>query len=276
MVLTSFILMASLLAATPDISEEDCKKLSDVPQTKPALADLEIAKKDLLELKTLNNEKVFQSLKPEFWASFEELFKRDPEKVSKLEQFYGLLWLIGRHKDLAARRIDFNPDDVRRLLFSTKVFSTKDVPNAIVAVTLFWSKAFNKATYLVKFNEKELRVPLNQGRGFATYKEGLCQIARELIFYGEFEFDVEMTRKKHFYVSNFKNFDLFGTFGSRGTVDVDINYVSVKSVEFLKGSPFGIVRAKVSRIEFDKNEHSILLRMVTNFVTDKSTQPIDW
>ena len=59
-------------------------------------------------------------------------------------------------------------------------------------------------------------------------------------------------------------------------MDVDINYVSIKSVDFLKGNAMGLVKAKVSRKEFDVNQHSFLLDLVTRFVTDKSVQPIDW
>jgi len=70
--------------------------------------------------------------------------------------------------------------------------------------------------------------------------------------------------------------DLWGTFGSRGFVDIDINYVSVKSVEFQNGSVMGLVTAKVSRKEFAINQHSFLLELVTKFLVDKSVQAIDW
>jgi len=258
------------------ITEAECKRLSDIPQTQAAKADIKEIEKNLKDLRDLEGRKFSGAFEPELKVALTELFSRDADKVSKLEQFYGLLWLIARYKDIQDRRVDFNPADVKKILLAAKVFSTPEVPNSIASVTLFWSKAFKKATYAVKFDKEELRLSLNQGKGFATYREGLCQVAEELVFYGGFEFDVESTRKENFYVSNFKEVDLFGKFGSRGMVDVDINYVSVKSVEFLKGSPFGIVRAKVSRREFQINQHSVLLRMVTNFVTDKSTQPIDW
>jgi hypothetical protein len=259
-----------------ELSEATCKALSDVAQTRPAKADLEKVRSDLLKLHDLKGRLILTELPQEMISRLNDLFQRDPSTVSKLEQFYGLLYLIGRHKSVSDRRVDFNPEHVRSILLSSKVFSTPDVPNAITSVTLFWSRAFKKATYLVHFNTKELHLPLNGGKGFATYKEGLCQIAQKLIFYGGFEFDVETTSNDHYYVSKFKDVDLYGIFGSRGTVNVDINYVSIKSVEFLKGSPMGIVRAKVSRREFEMNSHNVLLRFVTNFVTDKSTQPIDW
>ena len=214
-------ILTSLILSSAPLSEEECKRLSDVPQTVPAAANMSEIKRDLLLLRDLSGRKVLEAVSPAFEKSLRELFERDPKTISKLEQFYGLLFLIGQHKTVTDRRVDFQPDDVRKILFSSKVFSTPDVPQAITAVTLFWVRAFEKATYVVTFGQKELALPLNSGRGFATYKEGLCQIAQKLIFYGGFEFDVETTRRDHYYVSKFKNVDLFGQFGSRGIVDVE-------------------------------------------------------
>ena len=259
-----------------NLTELECKKLTDVPQTRPQKADVTEMFKDLSALRTQDGQKVFNSLSPEFKAKVEELFGRDPLKVSKLEQFYGLLFWIGKNKSIPGKRLDFDPQDVRKLLASSKTFSKPDVPRAIKAVTLYWNSVHDIAQYEVKFNSPFLKLELNEGRGFPSFKEGMCQIAEELHFYGGFSFEVMLTRKDNIYVSEFKDVDLYGRFGSRGIVDVDINLVSVKSVEFLQGSPLGIVRAKVSRKEFEVNEHSALLRFVTQFVTDKSTQPIDW
>ena len=47
-------------------------------------------------------------------------------------------------------------------------------------------------------------------------------------------------------------------------------------MEFLNGNAMGLVRGKVSRKEFEINQHSYLLEWITNFMTDKSVQPIDW
>lgn len=276
-IFASILIMTEVPTSPPVIiSETECKRISDIPQTKPKVAKIPELLKDLSELKDIQGRKVFASIKPEFVQHLKELFERDPAKISKLEQFYGLLYWIGFYKDLPERRIDFDQTAVRKVLFSSETFSTPDVPSSLKAVTLFWSKAFSRATFLVEFDKEKLILPLNAGNGFATYREGLCQIAQALVFYGNFEFTVYPRGNGNFYVSDFKNVDLFGQFGARGIVNVDIQYVSVKSVEFLKGSPMGVVKAKVSRKEFEINKHSVLLRMVTNFVTDKSTQPIDW
>ena len=70
--------------------------------------------------------------------------------------------------------------------------------------------------------------------------------------------------------------DLVGDFGNRGIIDVDINYVSLRSVEFYKGTVKGKVTAYVSEEEFKQNQHSPLLRLISRFVPDRSVQPIDW
>jgi hypothetical protein len=44
----------------------------------------------------------------------------------------------------------------------------------------------------------------------------------------------------------------------------------------MRGSAMGLVKAKISRREFEVNEHSFVLAMVARFVTDKSVQPMDW
>ena len=259
-----------------DLTEEECRRLTDVPQTRPEQANMPEMLKDLSELTNTKGERVFAAIDPEMKKRIEELFTRDPLKVSKLEQFYGLLFWIGKYKSLPGKRVDFDPKQVRKLLASSKTFSKPDVPKAIQNVTLYWNSAHDIAQYEVKFDRPFLKLELNQGRGFPSFKEGLCQIAEELHFYGGFQFEVKLTRKDNIYISEFKDVDLYGRFGSRGMVNVDINLVTVKSVEFLQGSPLGIVRAKVSRKEFEVNEHSALLRFITHFVTDKSTQPIDW
>jgi hypothetical protein len=274
--LSQLLSLFLLVSSGPVLDEAECKRISDVPQTRPAAAPVATVIAELKTLKDVKGRLVVPEINEEFQEHLKELFEADPLKISKLEQFYGLLFWIGKYKALPERRIDFDRAGVTKLLLASKVFSDVDVPEAIESVTLFWNKAFDIATYAVQFKTPQLELPLNQGRGFATFREGLCQIAQKLIFYGGFEFNVERRSNGHFYVSQFKDVDLFGVFGSRGVVDVDIQYVSIKSVEFLKGSPMGIVRAKVSRKEFDINSHSVLLRMVTHFVTDKSTQPIDW
>lgn len=242
----------------------------------PGAVDLEKLFKDLSDLKDINKRSVIGELSPALKLALKETFESDPAKISKIEQFYRLVYYIARNKKLSDRKLQFDTDQVRALLISSKVFSTPEFPKHIAEVTLYYSDHYETANYEVKFDQKEVRLPLNGGQGFSNFREGLCQVAKELIFSGPFEFDVKQSWDKNIFVEKFKNVDLYGTFGSRGVVDVDINYVSVKSVEFMKGTPLGIVRAKVAAREWQINSHSTLLRMLASLVTDKSTQPIDW
>ncbi len=162
----------------------------------------------------------------------------------------------------------------RQLLYATAVFSAPDFPARITEVRLD-RRDRARPRYHVRFGEPEVRLPLNAGQGFGVFRQGMCQHAKALVFYGSFAFSMAMP-DRDLQVNDFEGVDLWGAFGVRGFVNIDINYVAVKSVEFLKGSNLGLVRAKVSRHEFQVNEHSVWLDLITRFVTDKSLQPIDW
>lgn len=258
------------------LSDEACKAKSEAPETIPARVDIQVILKDIKLLRTSGGDFVMTDIHEDFQRQIKLLFDIDPPKISKLEQFYGLLYFLAKYKTLKANEIVFDAGDVYRLLISSRVFSSPTIPKQVKAVRLKWDRRIEQAYYEVDFNSSEVRLPLNGGKGFSSYREGMCQTAQELIFYGGFSFYLDQNQKDHIFASQFKNVDLFGRFGARGIVDVDIQYISLKSVEFLSGSPMGIVRAKVSRKEFEVNDHSVLLQLVTSMVTDKSTQPIDW
>ncbi|MBN8555291.1 MAG: hypothetical protein J0L93_07600 [Deltaproteobacteria bacterium] len=277
LVLLSFLMPQMLGAQNPkDSDEQKCKANTNVAETSAQRIPLSKIEAGILSLKDIQDRPLVNSISPDFRKALASLFDRDPKTISKLEQFYGLLFYLGKYKNLNETFIRIKRDPVRHLLLTAQVFSTPELPNHISEIGLVWSDHFERGTYEVKFDKKEIRLPLNGGKGFGSFREGLCQIAEALVFYENFQFNVERTRSGHVYVSDFKNVDLFGKFGSRGIVNVDLNYVSVLSVEFLSGSNMGTVRAKVAKREFDVNDHNWLLRMVTKFVTDKSTQPIDW
>ncbi len=262
------------LHAAPTTEEAACA--ADVQETTPAKVNISEVLNDMMALKDKAGRSLISKMNPELERAIRDLFERDPKTISKLEQFYGLLFHLAKHKSIDDPTVHFDIQTVRKLLISSKVFSVPEVPNRMTEVSVFWTSYHKRATYEVKFDQKEFRMPLNKGKGFSNFREGLCQTAKEVVFYGGFKVNVSMTRDNHVYVDEFKSVDLYGDFGARGVVDVDINYVTVKSVEFLNGSPLGIVRAKVAKREFETNEHSWLLRLVATLVTDKSTQPIDW
>jgi hypothetical protein len=195
-------------------------------------------------------------------------------KKSKLEQFYTLLFYISQNALHPDDRIIFDVPKALNLLLSSKVFSDPEFPRQIARIHLD-RKNRARPRYQVVFDRPDVRLPLNKGAGFGVFREGMCQHAKALVFYGSFSFSLAM-KNQSLEVYDFDNVDLWGTFGSRGMVDVDINYVAVKSVEFLKGNALGLVKAKVSRREFEVNQHSFLLELITKYVTDKSVQAIDW
>ena len=254
---------------TPASSFSDCK--TEDAKTTPAPVDMAQVLRDAYALEDDQHEILFRGPNPALDQALTALFDLSTPK-SKLEQFYTMLFHISRYTSHPGDGIALDVPKVVNLLLSTRVFSDPDFPRQIAQVQLD-RKDRARPHYRVVFDKSE--VPLNQGLGFGVFREGMCQHAKELVFYGSFSFSLAM-KNESLEVYDFDNLDLWGTFGSRGVVDVDVNYVSVKSVDFLKGNTMGLVKAKVSRKEFDVNQHSFLLDLVTRFVTDKSVQPIDW
>jgi len=193
---------------------------------------------------------------------------------SKLEQFYTMLYYISQDASVPGEEITFNLSTAQTLLLSSKVFSDPEFPRQITRIHLTRTDRA-RPRYRVEFEKPEVWLPLNRGLGFGVFREGMCQHAKALVFYGSFSFSLVM-KDKRLEVYDFDNVDLWGTFGVRGIVDLDLNYVSVRSVDFLSGNAKGLVRAKVSRKEFEVNQHSFLLKLITLFVTDQSLQAIDW
>jgi hypothetical protein len=193
---------------------------------------------------------------------------------SKLEQFYTMLFYISKYASIEKDELVIDRDSTIRLLISSKVFSNPEFPKRISRVFLV-RKNREKPFYKVSFDGNEVKLDLNKGDGYGISREGMRQQAKALVFYGFFSFRLR-EKGDNVEAFDFENVDLYGSFGSRGLINVDINYVAVKSVEFHKGSEMALVKAKVSRKEFEINEHTWLLELVTRFVTDKSLQPLDW
>jgi len=195
---------------------------------------------------------------------------------TKMEQFYRLLFVIQKHvKPDLGSGVAFDPTVVRKILTLSGVFTDPSIPNEIVGVTVDRSKK-EDPRYTVRFGNESTKVPLNGGKGFNAWERGRCQFNKALIFHREFSFSLRSLKNGNLIARYFRGVDLFGDFGTRGVVDVDLNYVTLKSVEFFKGTNRGEVTAQVSPEEFRKNDHNPLLRIVTKFVGNKSVQPIDW
>lgn len=241
--------------------------------TVPAQVDLAQVLRDVYALEDSRQVKLFHEPSRALEQALAALFDPSAPK-SKLEQFYTLLFHISQHTSQPGDEILLDVPRALTLLLSSKVFSDPEFPRQIVRIQLIRTDRA-RPRYRVTFEKPEVWLPLNKGMGFGVFREGMCQHAKALVFYGSFAFALTMPHQ-NVVVSDFDNVDLWGTFGTRGVVDIDINYVSLKSVEFLNGDVMGLVRAKVSRKEFEVNRHFFLLELITRFVTDKSIQPIDW
>ena len=247
--------------------------LIEQPVTIPAPVDLAQVLGDVYALEDNHQEKIFRWPDPTMEQKMADLFDLSVPK-SKLEQFYTMLFHVSRYASYSGDEITFDVPRAVDLLVSSKVFSEPNFPRQIAKIHLTRKDAAHPR-YQVVFEKSEVWLPLNRGTGFGVYRQGMCQQAKALVFYGSFSFSLTMN-KENVEVYDFDNVDLWGSFGLRGLVNVDINYVSIRSVEFLKGSTMGLVKAKVSRREFDANQHSFLLELITKIVTDKSVQPLDW
>ncbi len=194
---------------------------------------------------------------------------------SKLEQFYTMLFYISKYTSIEKHELVIDRDSTIRLLVSSEVFSNSEFPQRISKVFLSRHNR-EKPFYKVSFDSNEVKLDLDMGDEFEVSREGMEQQLKALVFYGSFSFSLRKKGNNNVEAFDFEDVDLYGSFGSRGFINVDISYVAVKSVEFHKGSEMALVRAKVSRREFEINEHTWLLDLVTRFVTDKSLQPLDW
>lgn len=245
---------------------------SDNPVTSPAPVNVAELQQKIHALKDESG-KAF-SPSPSFDEKIKNAFDTANIKT-KMEQFYTMLWLIS--EELNAQKIknvSFTARTMQEVLLSSKVFTDASIPSRIQTIR-FRRTEGGAAECTVQFANANIEVPLNQGDGFYLFRNGKCQHAQKLVFDKIFSFQMKKNLG-NMMVTDFKGVDLFGDFGNRGFVDVDIQYVSLQSVEFLGGTVNGRVTAYVSREEFKKNEHNALLQWVTKFVPDRSVQPIDW
>jgi hypothetical protein len=241
--------------------------------TKSAEFNINQVLDDVYALVDTEKVKLFKEKNKEMDKELKELFDVSILR-SKLEQFYTMLFYISKYASIDKDELFLDRDSTIKLLISSEVFTDREFPRRISKVYL---TRYNRERpfYKVFFDSDRVELDLNRGDGYGIAREGMRQEAKSLIFYGSFSFRL---RKKGENVKafDFEDVDLYGSFGSRGFINVDINYVAVRSVEFHKGTEMALVRAKVSRREFEINEHTWLLALVTKFITDKSLQPLDW
>lgn len=266
-----FFICLALLLSSVTVYAFDSE--SEQENTKLSKLNVDQVLDDVYALVDAENRELFAERNGELDNLFIELFD-DSTPRAKLEQFYTMLFYISKYASIKRDKLFIDRDLTIRLLISSKVFSDPEFPKKISKVFLSRENR-KKPFYKVFFNSDRVELNLNMGDGYGISREGMRQQAKALVFYGSFSFRL---RKKgdNIEAYKFKDIDIYGAFGSRGFINVDINYVSLKSVLFYKGTSKTLVRAKVSRKEFEINEHTWLLDLVTRFVTDKSEQEIDW
>ena len=227
-----------------------------------------------MRLLILRDVKLFKEKNKEMDKELMELFDVSILR-SKLEQFYTMLFYISKYTSIEKEEFFFDRQSIIKLLISSEVFTNREFPRKISKVYL--SRHNRKCpSYKVFFDSDRVDLELKNGKyGYEVFREGMLQQVKALVFYGSFSFCLKK-KGENVKAFDFKGVDIYGSFGSRGFINVDINYVAVKSVEFHKGSEMALVRAKVSRKEFEINEHTWLLGLVMRFITDKSFQPLDW
>ena len=267
-----FSLLASPAFAKPPPPE--CQFPPDFPVTTPAKVDFPQLMKDLSQLTTSEGDLL---VKPEdLRTELGELF--DPNNSnSKLTQFYRSLYLIAAHTAIDLENgIFLSVEPARQLLLTAKVFPNLEFPKKIRKIWLQKKKG-KDIFYRVTFDSSDMtHLPLNRGEGFKSWEDNFCQHAQALVFYSDFSFSLKMLPNGNLRVYDFDHVDLFGVFGTRGVIDVTLNYVQLDSVEFYKNSLFGKVKAYISRREFDANKHTWILKTVGRIVPNVSVTAIDW
>ena len=205
-----------------------------------------------------------------------KIFESVPAKT-KLEQFFQLLHLLQKQIPADELPMVVKPPIITDILLTARVFTDPSFPKKITLVELLPGKSGQSPLYRVQFDGNEVHFPLNQGQGFASWDQGMCQIAKELIFYPGFSLRLRKAKySNNLIVYNFDKVQIYGQFGTRKFVSIDLNYVDLERVEFINGTDQGKVKARVATREFKENKHSALFRFIGSMIPNTSKQRIDW
>lgn len=266
------IFLISLSAVAKDLPPPpECNIKPTQAVTTPAPVAMDQLIQDLNALTTQDGKKMLDAAK--LRPVLQEVFDvKNPN--SKLQQFYRLLYVIAKNSTVdIGMGVNFDVLSARKILVTAKVFPDPAFPSHITAIRLVSTEAVPE--YTVTFTDA-VRFPLNQSKGFRSWDDGYCQHAKELVFAKQFTFRMKEVRDGNLKVYKFNGVDLFGDFGTRGAVDVDLKYVRLAEVEFIKNSNLGKVKAYISKKEFETSKHNALLKLVSQIVPNTSLQAIDW
>jgi len=248
---------------------------SDEPPPPVLKADVPKLLAALENLKDTHGRTVWKT-NDETKATLKEIFEPTTPRT-KLEQFFQLMYLIQKNVERKDFPMVVTPPSITEVLLAAKVFTDPSFPQKITRVELKHDDPNRQPFYTVEFSAPEVRFPINQGKGFATWESGMCQIVKELVFYNGFSFRVRPNRiNPNLVVDDFDRVELYGTFGNRGVFDIDLNYVELQKVEFIKGTDQGKVKAKVAKREFKENKHSGLFKFIGSLIPNTTKQRIDW
>ncbi len=271
-----FLVLLALLLSPGRILAKDnrCPGVDDPPP--PILTiDREGLIRSLESLKDEEGRAVWKTT-DETIQAIDDIFESTPRKT-KLEQFFQLLSLIQRQLPRERNQVVVHPPSITRVLLAAKVFTDPSFPKKITAVSLTNDGSKSSPLYRVEFSSDEVRFPINGGKGFASWEQGMCQSAKELVFYPRFSFRLRTARNsKNLIVDDFDKVQIFGQFGTRGLFDIDLAYVDLEKVEFIAGTDQGKVTARVAKREFKENPHSGLFRLIGRLIPNTARQRIDW
>lgn len=269
----SLLLFPSLLQADK-VDSEKCPGANAPPPPvlKVDLPQLIVA----LENIRSDDGKTLYKNSPENEAVLRKIFESTPSKT-KLEQFFQLLFLLQNNISKQELPIVVHTPSITNVLLTAKVFTDPSFPKKITKVILQVDDPQRNPYYTVDFSDPEVRFAVNQGKGFSTWEQGMCQTARELIFYNGFSFRIRNNRiNKNIVIDDFNKVQLYGNFGSRKFFDIDLNYLDLEKVEFIDGTDQGKVKARVAKREFKENKHSSFFKFIGSLIPNTSQQRIDW
>jgi hypothetical protein len=262
----------ALLGLQPDENALECR--SDLRAQEWGRVEISSLLSAASQLETTDHRKAVQKISEAQRAKLEKYFLSDAQKVSRLEQFYSLLYwmteLVG-----SPHEVSLDVASVKRLLKTSQAFQSPELIDAITDVTISWDRQ-RGAKLTMKLSQREIVFPLNQRRGFRAFQHGFCQHVQNLIVYGLLDVSIQELENQNLEVTFHRPVDLEGRLGTRGMVDLDLQYISVLSLEFLHGSRLGRTRARIAPREFASHEHPWWLRWISRVVSETSVQPIDW
>lgn len=267
-----FTFNTSLKAAK--IDDEKCPGANAPPP--PVLkVDLPTLIVALENIRTSEGKTIYKN-SPENEAVLRKIFESTPAKT-KLEQFFQLLFLLQNNINKQALPIVVQPPSITEVLLTAKVFTDPSFPKKITRVDLQVDDPQRNPYYTVEFSDPEVRFTVNQGKGFSSWDQGMCQTAKDLIFYNGFSFRIRNNRiNKNLVIDDFNKVQIYGNFGSRKMFDIDLNYLDLEKVEFIDGTDQGKVKARVAKREFKENKHSAFFKFIGSLIPNTSQQRIDW